>query len=269
MKRLLPLFMMALLAAPGVSAQDRPSPDAPPPGQAGPGNADDGSPERRRGRPGEADGEQRGERPDRGGRGEWDRGRDGSRWRLSPEQLDEAIAIVEQVNPELAESLREARRDSVEAAIRQIAEEFPNIYELMRMHDEEPERFALHVQSLQVMRESGPIFRQLRQAQEDEDHEQIDALTEQLRTSIATMFDIRMQLRQLEIEELRQRITELEEQLADDGARRDEAIAERLEMILTGRFGRGGPRGEGRGGERRGPRGEGGGQGRPEAPGGE
>ncbi len=257
MKRLLPLLMIALLAAPGVSAQDRPTPDAPPPpGEArpgGPGQADGSPPERRRGRPGEGEAD-RGDRPDRGGRGDWDRGRDGSRWRLTPEQLDEAIAIVEQVNPELAESLRAARRDSVEAAIRQIAEEFPNIYELMRMREEEPERFDLHVQSLQVMRASGPLFRQLRQAQQDGDEAQIAELSEQLRESIATMFDIRMQLRQLEIEDLRRRITELEEKLEEDSARRDDAIAERLEMILEGRFGRG-PR-EGRGGERRGPRGD-------------
>ena len=182
------------------------------------------------------------------------RGRETPPRSLTPEQLDQAIQIIDQINPRLAQSLRETRRQNGQQdTIRRIAQEFPNIYQLLHMQAESPQRFELHVRSLEVMRETWPLVRRLRQAREEGDAAAAQDLETQVREKIEAMFDIRMALRRLALEDLRRRVADLEGQLAGDEARRDEVIAQRMERVLNGRPGPG--RGEGdRGDRRRGPR---------------
>ncbi|XAL98192.1 hypothetical protein OT109_11345 [Phycisphaeraceae bacterium D3-23] len=250
MKRLPTILMLtALLAGPAAIAQpdhgDRADPprqgDAPPDGD-------------RRGDRGPGDGPRgdRGDRgpddqADRGDRGRGERGdRGGRRWRLTEDQLDHAIEIIDRVKPELAEELRTTRADNPELTIRKITEEFPRVHELIEMHADDPARFELHVQSIQVMRDSVPLIRALREAQREDDQAAIADLTQQIREKVEAMFDIRMAIRRLEIQELRDRLSELEEQLVQAEEEKQQHIDERTASLVD-RDPRGG-RGPGRGG---------------------
>lgn len=250
MKRILPTILIALLAGPAANAQGDADP-APPDQAAGqrdrPARGDRGDapqgdqparPERLD-RPERGGPDERGERGPRGDRGPGGFGERGDReWRLAPDELDEALELIERINPRLAASLRETQQESPERAIRRLAEEAPRTYELLRMRAEEPARFELHVQSMQVMRDTWPLVRELRQAQREEDQEKIDELTEQVRASMETLYDIRLKLRELEIQELRDQIEALEAQHEQDRERRADHIAQRLEEILRGHRGR-------------------------------
>ena len=256
MKRFLAPMLVALLAASPALAQGDADP-APGPPDRGPGQRDAGprdggprgdGPRSERGerpeRPERPERGEPGERGERGPRGDFERGE--RPWQLSPDELGDAIELIERINPRLAESLRETQEESPERAVRRIAEEAPRTYELLRMRAEEPDRFALHMQSMRVMQATWPLVRQLRQAQRDEDQPKIDELTEQMRASMETLYDIRLKLRELEIQELRDQLEALEARHAQDRDRRSEHIASRLDDILNGNMGRRrGDRGEG------------------------
>ncbi|MFI4859405.1 MAG: hypothetical protein ACIAXF_01860 [Phycisphaerales bacterium JB063] len=245
MKRLSTLLLLtALLASPAALAQpDRGNrPDPPRQGEAPP---DGDRPRGERGDRGDRGPDDRADRDDRGRGERGDRG--GRRWRLTEDQLDHAIEIIDRIKPELAQELRTTRDDDPALTIRKITEEFPRVHELLVMHADDPARFELHIQSIQVMRDSVPLIRQLRQAQQDNDPEAIAEYTAKLREQVEAMFDIRMAIRRLEIQDLRDRIAELEEQLAQAEDEREQHIDERTADIIErdpfdgrGR-GRGGP----------------------------
>lgn len=244
MKQLLTLLLLtALLIGPAAIAQPQRDPNADPPRRGEVPRGDRPNDQADRGERGPEDRADRGDR-ERGERGE--RGGRDRRWRLTEDQLDSALAIIDRLNPELAASLRETRDESPEHAVRRIAEEYPRVYELLEMQQDDPERYELHMQSIQVMRASVPLIRQLRQAQQGGDQDAIDTLTAQVREQVEAMFDIRMAIRRLEVQDLRDRIAELEEQIAEAEEQRDQHIDERTGQVVNGdpRDGRG-PRGRG------------------------
>ncbi|MEM9415197.1 MAG: hypothetical protein AAGA29_06955 [Planctomycetota bacterium] len=255
---LLLLTLAALLASPTVLAQPEPGDRADPRYQG------DTTPDRdaRDARPGRGAGDgprgdrhERGhdERADRGQRGRGERGnRGGRRWRLTEDQLDHAIEIIDRIKPELAQELRATRDEDPAATIRRITEEFPRVHELIAMHADDPARFDLHVQSIQVMNDSVPLIRALRRAQREDDPQAVTELTAQIREKVEAMFDIRMAIRRLEIEDLRARIAELEEQLAQAQDEREQHIDERTQDIVNRDAHSG--RGQGHGGPREGDR---------------
>ena len=166
-------------------------------------------------------------------------GRD--RWELTQEQMPQAIAIVERLKPELAEQLRQAAEESPRQAAALIRDQFPRLYELLRIQREDPDRFELHVQSIIVMRQMFSLMREYRQAKEQDNQEAVAQLRTQLRTHIEQMYDIRMRQHDLEIQQLEAQLAERRQRREDAMANREEHINEILERVEEGDMRHGGP----------------------------
>lgn len=176
-------------------------------------------------------------REDRGERGERERGGDGrpDRPSIRPEDVELALTVLAEFRPETAEELRELAKQDPQAAADRIARAFPRIRDFIQMKQDEPERFELHLRSMRAMREAWPLYREFFEAHRDGDEAKKAELRPKLREHVATMFDIRLEMRRLEIEQLRAQIQELERavQELEDPARRDAAIDKKLEEDLN------------------------------------
>jgi hypothetical protein len=171
-----------------------------------------------------------GERP-RGPR-DGDDDRRGEVRTIPPEDLDVALDILAEFRADTAQELRELAKDNPEAAAARLARSFPRIHEFIQMKQREPERFDLHLRSMRVMRETWQLKKQIFEARRDGNAEAIDELSGKLREQVAEMFDIRLALRRLEVEELRAKLQEVEAELEDAEQNREAYIDEKLEEEL-------------------------------------
>lgn len=164
------------------------------------------------------------------------------------EELEFALSMLAQFRPDTAKQLREQAQDDPQQVADRIAREYPRIQEFIQMKLDDPARFELHNQSMRVMRETWQLKRQLRAARGEDNEALVEELEGKIREQVAEMFDIRLALRRLELEELRARVQELEAELEEVQENREEHINKKAEEELDANRDRG-RRGE-RDGER-------------------
>ncbi|MGB0767442.1 MAG: hypothetical protein ACPGYV_07005 [Phycisphaeraceae bacterium] len=212
MKRCLAILLLAALCLPGnTSAQ---------PAQGGDGPRAD------RERPGlhERPADRRGERePTR--RGE----------PLDIDRLEDALDTLRALHPDTKVGwigrLEQLAENNPNEAARRIAR-YPRIKELMEAREKRPEEFRLHQQHAGLMREVFPLVRKIRQAQNRQDLQQVQALTPELRKHIEGLFDVRLQLKQLDIERMRERLRRAEQEIEQIAADSETLIDQRLRDML-------------------------------------
>lgn len=220
-KRCLQLVLILGLALPGTALCQ---PDGPPAGR------DDGPPpERREGR-----GDR--ERGDRERRGERDWG--GEREPIPVELVPEALDTLRELHPEgpFTERLaKTAEEDPAEAA--KHLGRYPRILELIEMRKNSPEAFALHVEQAKVMRETFHKLREYHEARRNEDQEAMAKLRPQIREKVERVFDLRIEMKQMEIERMKKEIAEAEADLEKIIEGKEDEIIRRLEEMLERRWG--------------------------------
>jgi hypothetical protein len=230
------LILLALTMPMGALAQ--PNGDGPPrdrPDRDRSEQRDRGDRDRERGRPG-------GER-DRDG------DRPGKREPLSVDQVEEALATLRAMHgdklPSWMERIEKQAKEDPEAAAKSLSR-FPRIREMMEAREHRPEEFALQAKQGQLMREVFPLVRELKQAQRDEDQDKINELKPQIRERIEKLFQVRLELKEIEIQRIREKLARAEKELSEIEADSDSLIDQKMEEILAGK----GPRGPREGGDR-------------------
>lgn len=178
--------------------------------------------------------EGRGERSERGGEGRPDRH---ERPGIRAEDIEVALEVMAEFRPEVAEQLRELAQDDPQAAAERIARAFPRIGEFVEMKLSEPRRFELHLQSMRTMKQLWPLRHHYMRAESEGDQAKMAELRPQIREHVATLFDIRLELRRMEIEKLRRQLQRLEQgvQELEDPEVREREIERALENDLRER----------------------------------
>lgn len=237
-KRLKLLTILSLSLPLGVTAQ--PQDDGPPPERERPtqrDREDRGRDERLgdRPRPGDRPADRQGERP--GGERE-DRPYPGQREPISVEQIDEALATLREMHGEdkmgWLQRIEESVKDNPEEAAKRLSR-YPRLRELMDARKNRPEEFEQQVKQSQIMREVFSLVRKIREAQEQDDPQQISELKQQLRERFEALFEIRLALKEQEIERMRKHLKDAEQELAQIKADSDKLIDEKLNEILEKR----------------------------------
>jgi hypothetical protein len=192
---------------------------------------------------------ERGDRPEgdrRSGdreRGDWR----GKREPITVEQVDEAIATLREMHrdadPSWLQEIQTLAKEDAEKAAKRLSY-IPRMHDMMHARKHKPEEFKLHIKQSRLMREFFPKMRELRQAQKNEDQAKIDELTPRLRESVKQLFLVRMEFKELEIKEIREKLASAEKELADIEADSEALVDEKMQEILSGR-GHRGPREEG------------------------
>ncbi len=169
----------------------------------------------------------------RDGEGPWRR--DGRTWadRFGPEQIDAALDVLDEVDPDLAARVRQYREQEPEAVLARLRPHLPGLMRLVYLKQSDPEHYALRVADTRLERQALDLSRQYREATERGDAAAGDELRESLRQAVAEHFDVRQQLREKILADLRKRVEQMQQRIEERQAARQELIDQRLDE-LTG-----------------------------------
>ena len=207
----------------------------------GPRDRSEGERPQPRERPGDR-GDRPGDRPpDRERLRPGDRDRPSKRTSLTVDQIDEAIATLRAMHGENTPSwltrIEERAKENPEEAAKRLSR-FPRIREMMEARESRPEEFALQSRQAQLMRELFPFVRALRKAQSEGDQAKVDELKPKVRERIEQVFQVRLELKELEIQRIREKLGSAEKELAEIQADRESLIDEKIAEIMSGRSSR-------------------------------
>ncbi len=151
-------------------------------------------------------------------------------WSMSSsEQIDERIAIVRQVYPELADQLEKTKESNPKRVIRKLHEHWPMLQRLMHLKKNDSQGFKLHVQDIRLAFECNKLNGQMRAAVAEQDTDKSGVLRQRLRGIVAEHFDVRQKMKEHELAKLEKRIDKLRTQLKNRVEKKDEIIQERLD----------------------------------------
>ncbi len=160
-------------------------------------------------------------------------GRDGRGPReLSQEQINAALEILREQNPELARRMSEALEQRPELAQRLIANHWPRLERLIELKKNNPKLFRLTMDEFRLQRQLFDSARKLRQTKEAGEK---DGLRQQMREQVGKLFDLRMKIKEAEVDALEKRLTEMRDQIKQARGERENRIAEQLKDLEEGK----------------------------------
>ncbi len=150
---------------------------------------------------------------------------------LSPEEVQEALQIIREYNPEIAERIERWVQNGQEDLGPLIARRLPWVRKLLFVKRTDPPRYELMLSDLKLERACQELSRQLREPEANKAD-----LNAQLKQKVTEQFEVRQKVREMEIAQLEQRVKELREQLEARVKARAELI-DRRHGELTGQGG--------------------------------
>ena len=148
------------------------------------------------------------------------------------EHLDEVIAVVREIDPQVAERIENAKEDRPGAKLMMIRRSFPQVFDLVKLREDDPAMYELRVEDVRMHKQAGQLARQYHQAKRDEDDRAADDFEDELEELVEAHFDVRQEIRELELERLEQRVEALKEALDDRKRDKNDLIDDRLEKML-------------------------------------
>ncbi|MBN1542404.1 hypothetical protein JW992_09685 [candidate division KSB1 bacterium] len=148
---------------------------------------------------------------------------------LTPEEIDDTLNYMQELDPQAAERLQTLRDENPATFRRQIGRVHQRMMRMQALKKRDPQRHARQVEIQQLESTARQLGRQIREAQPPQAAE----LKNELQEVLGTLFDLRENERQHEVEKLEQRLESLKERLAERQKNRDEIIQKRLEQMST------------------------------------
>lgn len=180
-----------------------------------------------------------------------DNERPGKRDPITVNEIGQAIATLRAMHgdgePAWLKRIEAQAKENPEEAAKSLSR-FPRIRDMMHARENKPEEFELNTRQSRLMRELLPKVRELKEAQREGDQAKVDELRPQIREYVTKLFQIRMELKELEITKIREKLKRAEQELAEIQADGDSLVDEKMEEIMTGT----GPRGPREAGTREG-----------------
>ena len=153
---------------------------------------------------------------------------------LTLEQEAQVIAVLKDINPELAQRVTEALEHDRADARRMLARVWNRTRDLIELRAHNPDLYRLKAADSRHRFEVFRLVQQIRRARRAEDTEAVKRLLGELRTTLQSHFQVRQELREYELAQLEQRIQKLRAELADHRRNKDELIEQALTRIEEG-----------------------------------
>ena len=151
---------------------------------------------------------------------------------LSDKDRKLALEVLKDINPEVAERM-EQWKDNPQRTGALLGRYMPRIHKLMQTKKSDPELYKLNVKDTKIGMECDKLSREFREA----DREGDEGRAEEIRTKVAELveehFDVRQEMRGMELERLERRLNEARKQLEKRAGMRGELIEQRV-TELTG-----------------------------------
>jgi hypothetical protein len=158
---------------------------------------------------------------------------------LTRQQFDEIISVMREYDPALADRLSAYAEKNPDRIGPVLAPHLPRLMQLVYLKRHNPDMFRLRVQDYTLNRASLDAAQSLRDAARSKDEDRAAQLRTELRERVTEHFRLRQRMRELELDQLQQRIEELRGQIRQRKDRQAQLIDERVDE-LTGKA----PRGE-------------------------
>jgi hypothetical protein len=126
---------------------------------------------------------------------------------LSAEEVTDALAILRDYQPDVAERITKWHAEQPEGAGQMIAARMPWIRRLIYVRRYDEERYQVMIADMKLDRECATLSQKVREGD--------NTLEPELRKKIAEHFETRQKLREMEVDRLEKRVTELRNQLAE------------------------------------------------------
>ena len=173
---------------------------------------------------------------------------------LTEDQVEEAIALMIELDPSIAPRIEQLRAERPELLRRAVSRRFPRLGYMLKLKEKRPELYALRVRDIQLENLSHEQARVLAALPADDPG--VGAARATLRATLEDHFVVRQDVRRGELAALRDKIAEMETKLVDDAARREALVQQRLDQLEADPPPPAGKRGVDDGERRRGQRGE-------------
>jgi len=168
--------------------------------------------------------------------GDDDRGRRFERLRpLTDQEADEALAIIDQLQPDAAQRLRALRAEDPPRFSRELRFRFPYLGYLARLKRSDPQMFELRIADMKLAGRSMRLARAWREADEAGEAEKAQTLRTELEEAVAEHFELRQKIRAAELEKLEQRLEAMREELEQRKQQRERIIDDHVEGLLRDR----------------------------------
>jgi len=175
-----------------------------------------------------------GDRPPHGGPP--DRDGDGPRGfapPLDPEQQRQALAVLRDLAPHMAERIEQALKTGRPRAELLLRRMYPRLHRLVELRRENERLYELKVADQRQMFEWMHLRRQIVDAHRDGDEARLAELRDQARAKAREHFALRQELREHELARLEQRMEELRDELAERRAQKDQLIEQHLDRLFA------------------------------------
>jgi hypothetical protein len=152
---------------------------------------------------------------------------------LTEEQIDEAISILNDVNPQRARELEKIRKENPERAAEIIRENMLPILELGILKRRAPEIYKYRVEDYKLNRQTEDIAREYRAAVEKKDDAAAKAKHQELIAKLNEQFAVRQKMREEQVARLEKQIAEMKTKIEATAKAKDELIKERVEELTN------------------------------------
>ncbi len=161
-----------------------------------------------------------------------ERMRPGEARQWSQEEIEERLAVIRQINPDLAEKIEQVRNASPEKLRARFGQHIRQIEHMIRMKEHDPQLFELMVENAQLDRATREQARLLRSKPVQDDPEKVEQHRAALKEIITAHFDVRQKMREHELARLEKRLKELRAAVGKRMEKRDELIEMRFRQAL-------------------------------------
>jgi len=158
--------------------------------------------------------------------------RPGRRPPMTDPEIEAARQIIAQLYPELAVRMDTLHAENPAKLRRTIERRFPRVRFLVKLQKRQPALFALRMDDIRLGRETFALAKQVQQAHLNDDKEAYKDLYATLEEKLAAHFDVKQRVRQAELDLLRRRVEQLEEDLDDRDDDRDDLIEQRINELV-------------------------------------
>ena len=152
---------------------------------------------------------------------------------LDAETIERCLLAAEDIDPELARSLRELQKSDPEQFQQKLSRS-KRLLQLARLMDEEPAVYDLKLLEFRTDAQVARLSREVRDAAAAGDTASAEKLARDLKGPMLIQEGLSILARKEYIERVRERLTQLEEQLAFDQANAETKIDARIAELLDG-----------------------------------
>lgn len=153
---------------------------------------------------------------------------------ITREQREGIIAVLSDLRPLSNEDRRRLSNMDLERFRMLIAQHGPQVLELARLRQSQPEMYRFRIEDFRLVRQSEEIASRLREARKSGRTRAAAELESELRAVVVKQIDLRHQARAREVQLLEERLAEMKRHLAAEQEGRERLIARRITELMEG-----------------------------------